>query len=145
MRKFLKEFRDFILRGNVLNLAVGVIIGGAFQAIVSSLTADILAPIIGLFTRQSFDSWEWTIVPGVDLKYGAFITNVFNFIIMAFIVFLIVKLMNKIMSINKKPEAPAEPTTHKCPFCMTEIDINATRCPACTSILKTKPQTPHDF
>ena len=145
MKKFFGEFKDFVLRGNVLNLAVGVIIGAAFQNIVTSLTTDILSPIIGLFTGQNFDGWVWTIVPGVDLKYGAFVTSVINFIIMAFVIFLIVKLMNKVMSVNKKPQAPAEPTTHKCPFCMTEIDINATRCPACTSILKTKPQPPHDF
>jgi len=136
MKKFFGEFKDFILRGNVLNLAVGVIIGAAFQNIVTSLSTNILSPIIGLFTGQDFSDWQVTIL-GVPIMYGAFITSVINFIIMAFVVFIIVKLVSKIMSVGKKPEVPAEPTTRKCPFCMTEIDINATRCPACTSILKT--------
>ena len=141
MKKFLIEFKEFTLRGNVLNLAVGVIIGAAFQNIVTSLTHDILSPIIGIFTGKNFDTWKFTILGEVDILYGSFITSIINFIIMAFVVFLIVKLVSKIMSVNKKPkeaQEPAEPTTRKCPFCMTEIDINATRCPACTSILKTK-------
>ena len=137
MGKFFSEFKEFILRGNVLNLAVGVIIGAAFQNIVTSLTTNILSPIIGLFTGQNFDNLELNIL-GTQLKYGAFITSVINFIIMAFVVFVIVKLVNKVMSINKKPKEAEEPTTRKCPYCTTEISVNATRCPACTSILKAR-------
>ena len=125
------------MKGNVLNLAVGVIIGAAFQNIVSSLTENILSPIIGLFTGKDFALWELSFL-GISIKYGAFITSIINFIIMAFVVFLIVKLMNKIMSIGKKPEPDKDPETRECPFCMTEISIQASRCPACTSILKSK-------
>jgi len=146
MKKFLNEFKEFALRGNVLNLAVGVIIGAAFQNIVTSLTKDILSPIIGIFTGQNFDSQEVTIFGNIQIKYGSFITSVVNFIIMAFVVFLIVKLVSKIMSLNKKPQAQEEEAAaRKCPFCMTEIDAKATRCPACTSILKTKQAKPYDL
>lgn len=137
MKKFLHEFREFATRGNVLDLAVGVIIGGAFQKIVSSLVSDIISPLLGLFGGVNFDSYILHI-GSVELKYGAFITTVIDFIIMAFIIFLLVKLINKIDIIgrfenaNKEPEAP---TTKKCPYCCSEIDINATRCPHCTSVL----------
>jgi large conductance mechanosensitive channel len=133
MKKFLSEFKDFALKGNVLNLAVGVIIGASFQGVVSSLTENILSPIIGLFTRQNFDSLKLEIL-GITLKYGAFITSVINFIIMAFVVFLIVRIMNRLLTIgHEKPKAP--PTKKQCVYCFSEIDINATRCPACTSLL----------
>lgn len=132
MKKFFSEFKTFIMRGNVLDLAVGVIIGAAFQAIVTSLTDNIISPILGLFGGMNFDEFALTI-NGVTIGYGKFITAVINFIIMAFIIFLIVKLVNKIMSIGKKPEPKAEPTTKKCPFCQSEIDIKAVKCPHCTS------------
>jgi large conductance mechanosensitive channel len=133
MKKFLNEFKDFALKGNVLNLAVGVIIGAAFQGVVSSLTENILSPIIGLLTRQNFDSLMLEIL-GITLKYGAFITSIINFIIMAFVVFLLVRIMNKILSIgHEKQKAPL--TKKKCNYCFSEIDINAKRCPACTSLL----------
>ena len=136
MKKFLKEFKAFALKGNVMNLAVGVIIGSAFQGIVTSLTENILSPIIGLFTRQNFDSLQVNIF-GVTLKYGAFITAVINFIIMAFVVFLLVKGMNKILSFDeKKDKVEAKPTEKECPYCKTKININATRCPHCTSELE---------
>lgn len=134
MKKFLNEFKVFVLRGNVLNLAVGIIIGAAFQGIVTSFTDNILSPIIGLFVRQNFDALEVTVI-GVTLKYGAFITSVINFIIMAFVVFLIVKGMDKLLSAHNKPADPEAPKTKKCPYCMTEIDIGAVRCPNCTSAL----------
>jgi len=134
MKKFFKEFKDFALKGNVLNLAVGVIIGAAFQGVVSSLTENILSPIIGLLTRQNFDSLTLEIL-GITLKYGAFITSVINFIIMAFVVFMIVRVMNKLLTIgNDKQKAPL--TTKKCDYCFSEINIKATRCPACTSLLE---------
>ncbi|MCL1905917.1 MAG: large conductance mechanosensitive channel protein MscL, partial [Clostridiales bacterium] len=108
MKKFMQEFKDFIFRGNVMNLAVGVIIGGAFGAVVSSLTENIISPVIGLFTGQNFDGLELQIL-GASLKYGAFITSVINFVIMAFVVFLLVKAMNQLTTLSDKPqEAAAE-------------------------------------
>ncbi|MBR5219196.1 MAG: large conductance mechanosensitive channel protein MscL [Clostridia bacterium] len=133
MKKFFKEFQQFIQRGNVIDLAVGVIIGAAFQAIVKSLTDDILSPLIGLVGKTDFSAMVWT-VRGVEVKYGAFITAVINFLIMAFVVFLIVKAINKISDLTKKKEEVIEAvTTKKCPFCCSEIAIEATRCPHCTS------------
>ena len=134
MKKFFHEFREFALKGNVMDLAVGVIIGAALKAVVTSLTDNILSPIIGLFTGQNFDGLEWVFL-GVNLKYGAFITNVIDFIIMAFVVFLLVKLMNKLSSLTSKADSTEEAPKRKCPFCLTEIPDEATRCPACTSSL----------
>lgn len=133
----LKEFKEFALRGNVLDLAVGVIIGAAFQNLVTSLTTNIISPILGCFSEVDFSGWKLTI-GNLNLTYGAFITDVINFIIMAFIVFLMVKFMNKLAELGKhdKPVAPAEPTTKVCPHCYNEININATRCPYCTSELE---------
>ena len=106
--KILEEFKNFIARGNVLDLAVGVIIGGAFQSLVTSLTDNIISPILGCFSEVDFNSYTLTI-GNLDLKYGAFLTDIINFLIMAFIVFLIVKFMNKIL-IKKQPkiEEPKE-------------------------------------
>ncbi len=136
MKKFFAEFKTFIMKGNVLDLAVAVIIGAAFQNIVTSLTDNIISPIIGIFTKMNFDQLVLAI-PGTDvvLKYGAFITAVINFLIMAFVIFLLVKSINKVMSIGKKKEEEKK-TTKKCDFCKSEIDIEATRCPHCTSILE---------
>lgn len=140
----LKEFKEFALRGNVLDLAVGVIIGGAFQKLVTSLTTNIISPILGCFTEVDFSGWKLTI-GNLNLTYGAFITDIINFIIMAFIVFLIVKFMNKLANLGKRSEetsvAESEPTTKVCPHCYSEININASRCPCCTSeieIIKTE-------
>ena len=134
----LKEFKEFALRGNVLDLAVGVIIGGAFQKLVTSLTTNLISPILGCFTEVDFSGWKLTI-GNLNLTYGAFITDVINFIIMAFIVFLIVKFMNKLSALGKKeePAVADEPTTKVCPHCFSEINIKATRCPCCTSELET--------
>ena len=110
MKKFFSEFKEFVMRGNVLDLAVGVIIGAAFQAIVTSLTSDIISPILGIFGGMNFDQLSFTI-NGATICYGKFITAIINFLIMAFIIFLIVKLVNKVMSIGKKPENKPEPTT----------------------------------
>jgi large conductance mechanosensitive channel len=133
MKKFLNEFKEFALKGNVLNLAVGIIIGAAFQNIVTSLTNNILSPIIGLFARQNFDTLQLSIF-GVDILYGAFITSVINFLIIAFVVFMLVKGINKLVALSAPPPAPAQGAkTRKCPFCITEISIDAIRCPACTS------------
>lgn len=146
MKKFFKEFKDFVMRGNVLDLSIAVIIGAAFQAIVTSLTDNIISPIIGLFTKMNFDELVLTIPfydpfnpessTSVVIKYGAFITAVINFLIMAFVIFLLVKGINKLMNLGrkkKKEEEPAEPKTKECPFCISEIDIRATRCKFCTA------------
>lgn len=131
MKKFFGEFKEFIMRGNVMDLAVGVIIGGAFSAIVTSLTDDIISPILGIFGGMDFSNLVAN-VNGAEIKYGAFITAIINFLIMAFIIFLMVKGINKVMSLGKK-KVEEEPTTKVCPFCYSEIDIKATKCPHCTS------------
>ena len=148
MKKFFNEFKEFISRGNVLNLAVGVIIGAAFQSIVKSLTDDIISPVIGLLVKTDFkdlavvvkeavlDEAGEVLTPEVAIRYGAFITAIINFFIMALVIFLLVKFVNKLMDLGKKKEEPAEPaapTTKVCPFCKSEINIEATRCPNCTS------------
>jgi large conductance mechanosensitive channel len=132
MKKFLNEFKEFALKGNAVNLAVGVIIGAAFQNVVKSLTDNILSPVIGLFTGQNFDSLHFSFI-GVTIMYGAFITSIINFLIMAFVVFCIVKIMSKIGTIVKTDDSDPGPATIKCPYCQTEISGMATRCPACTS------------
>ncbi len=132
MKKFLQEFKAFALKGNVMSLAVGVIIGGAFQGVVTSLTDNILSPLIGLFTRQNFDDKALEFL-GVTLRYGAFLTSVINFLIMALVVFLLVRAMNRLMP-ERNPEP--EPPKPRCPYCLTEIKAGATRCPACTSHLE---------
>lgn len=138
MKKFLEEFKQFALRGNVMNLAVGVIIGGAFTAITNSLVGDIISPLIGLVANTDLSYLVWT-VNGVEIRYGAFLTAVINFVIIAFVIFWLVKGINALLNLGKKeeePAVPAEPTTKKCPYCMSEIAIEATRCPHCTSNLE---------
>ena len=137
MKKFLNEFKDFALKGNVMNLAVGVIIGAAFQSVVSSLTDNIISPIIGLFAGKNFDALQFEAL-GATITYGAFITSLIDFFIMALVVFIMVKSTQKMFSANKKQEnaEPEPPTTKKCAYCMSEIDIQATRCPMCTSNLE---------
>ena len=127
----LKEFRDFAMRGNVLDLAVAVIIGGAFGKIVASLVDDIIMPLIGLVIGGvDFNSLAFT-VGSAQVKYGSFIQNVVDFIIVAFVIFLIVRTMNRF----KKPTPVAAVTTKECPRCFTAIPLKATRCPNCTSEL----------
>lgn len=137
MKKFFEEFKQFALRGNVMNLAVGVIIGGAFSAITNSLVNDIISPLIGLVANTDLSYLVLT-VRGVEVRYGAFLTAIINFVIMAFVIFVLVKAINALMDLGKKeeePAPPAPPTTKKCPYCMSEIAIEATRCPHCTSSL----------
>lgn len=154
----IKEFSDFIARGNVIDLAVGVIIGGAFQKIVSSLVDDIFMPIVSILTG-GIDFSNWFVVLSfkeydkeaintlakakeaglATLNFGTFISAVINFFIMAVVIFLIVKAINKVNDvknlIHKEEEEEAAPTTKICPFCKTEIDIEAVKCPNCTSDL----------
>ena len=132
---FFGEFKEFIMRGNVLDLAVGVIIGGAFQAIVSSLVDDIIMPLVGIILGKIDFSALAVEIGDAKITYGNFITAIINFLIMAFVIFLIVKGINKVSEkLSKKEEAPAAaPTTKVCPFCKSEIAIDATKCPHCTS------------
>ncbi len=134
MKKFFNEFKEFISRGNVMDMAVGIIIGGAFTSIVSSLVEDIINPFLGLFGGMNFDKLSVNLLGEVTLNYGKFLTAVINFIIMAFIVFIIVRTMNKAAErFSHKADEKEEVTTKECPYCMSTISIKATRCPNCTS------------
>lgn len=137
---FIAEFRKFITRGNVLDMAVGVIVGGAFTSIVTSLNADILTPLLGIFGGTDFSYLTVTLGSGENapvLNYGNFITAVINFLITALVIFCLIKGINAIGdSVKKKePETPAAPATKKCPYCLSEIPKEATRCAHCTSHL----------
>ena len=131
----LKEFKEFVMRGNVLDLATGVIIGGAFGKIVASLVNDILMPLIGLVIGGVDFSTLAITVGSASIKYGLFLNNIIDFIIIAFVIFLIVKAANN-MKKAPAPAAPAAPTTKECPHCFSTISIKATRCPNCTSEIK---------
>lgn len=153
---FMKEFKKFALKGNMMDLAVGVIIGGAFNGIISSLVNDVFMPVISLFTGKidfanlfialdggTYKTLEEAQTAGASvLAYGSFITALINFIILAFVVFLIVKALNKMEKTLVKEEAPAAPTTKKCPFCLSDIPLAATRCPHCTSEQPTEEKKP---
>lgn len=149
MKNFIKEFKEFIARGNVLDLAIGVIIGGAFGKIVSSLVDDIIMPLIGVITGGVDFTQKYIALDGKTYEslakakestavfaYGNFIQNIVNFLIIALVIFIIIKNVNKIQSLGKKEEEAAAPTTKECPYCKSEIPIEATRCPHCTSELK---------
>ena len=131
MKKFIEEFKAFALRGNVMDMAVGVIIGGAFSGIVTSLTDNFIYPILNVLTAGKMYTVE-----DVAGFASNFISAVVNFLIMALILFCLMKGINKLLTFNKKEEAPAEPTTKVCPFCQSEISIKASRCPHCTSVLE---------
>lgn len=142
MKKFIEEFKAFALRGNMMDMAIGVLIGGAFTGIVTSLTENFITPVINTVLRvvggeALYTATEW---------YGFasnFVSAIFNFFITALVLFLLLKAMNKLMELGKKKdEEPAAPTTKKCPYCMSEIDIAATRCPHCTSLLENAAAAP---
>ena len=155
MKKIAGEFKEFIMRGNVMDLAVGVIIGGAFQAIVNAFINDLIMPFIGLLTGGINFNEQFLILKlpeGVEASqvtyanaselgasiwgYGAFITALINFLIMAFILFSIIKALNAASSKIKKPEEEEAPTTKMCPYCMCDdVAIGATKCPHCASVL----------
>ena len=152
MKKMLKEFKQFAIKGNMIDLAVGMIIGTSFNKIVSSLVNDMIMPVLGVFTGKidfaklyiALDGNTYESLAAAEeagaacFKYGSFIAGLIDFLIMAFIVFLFVRGINKLREATKEeeaPAAPAEPTTKICPFCKSEISIEATRCPHCTSEL----------
>lgn len=147
---FAAEFKKFITRGSVIDLAVGVIIGGSFQSIVKSLVDDVIMPVISLATKgidftnlfiqldggEKYATLEAAREAGVAaIAYGNFISAILNFIIMAFVIFCFIRGINKVIDKTKKPEPEAAPTTKKCPFCCSDIPLDASRCPACTSEL----------
>lgn len=140
MKKFMSEFKKFISRGNVMDMAVGIIIGGAFTGIVNSLVNDIINPILGIFGGMNFNQLVVNIPAlgggEVTLAYGNFITAIINFLIMAFIVFSIIKAINATATKFEKKKEAAPPTEKECPYCKTKIAIAATRCPNCTSNLE---------
>ncbi len=136
--KFLKEFKEFISRGNVMDMAVGIIIGGAFTGIVNSLVNDIINPLIGMIGGTDLSGYVLVLKDEATLNYGSFLTAIINFLIMAVVVFIMIKTINtmsKALTRKKKEEEPAAPTTKVCPFCKSEVNIEATRCPHCTSEL----------
>jgi len=141
MKKIFEEFKTFISRGNVIDMAVGIIIGGAFTGIVSSLVEDIINPLIGLFGGMNFDRYSITLLGEATLNYGKFLTAVMNFVIMAFVVFFLVSMINKTAENLKKKQEEAAPVTKKCPFCKTDIHLEATRCPHCTSVIEEAAKT----
>ena len=143
MKKFIEEFKAFALRGNMMDMAIGVLIGGAFTGIVTSLTENFITPVITTVLSliggaPLYTAAEW---------YGFasnFVSAIFNFFITALVLFLLLKAMNKLMELGKKKDAePAAPTTKKCPYCLSEIPVEATRCPHCTSQLEESKETVH--
>lgn len=159
MRKFFNEFKQFALKGNALDLAVAVVIGGIFQSIINSMVNDLIMPLVGLVGRfdfsnlfiqlNNFDKQPATLADAQTMgvatfNYGNFITAVINFFIMAFVIFLMVKAMNKFKDAEllkklgpagDKEDKKEAPTKKQCPYCFSDIDIKATRCPHCTSLL----------
>ena len=134
MKRILNEFKNFINRGNVVDMAVGVMIGAAFKAIVDSLVNNIFSPVLGLFFLKDFDQLSISFA-GINIGYGAFIMAVVNFFLIAIVLFAIVSLLSFLRSVGKKKEEAEEtaPTTKVCPYCKSEIAIDATRCAHCTS------------
>lgn len=154
MSKFLNEFKKFAVQGNMLDMAVGMIIGAAFKDIVNSVVNDLIMPVVSMFTGKvdfanmfialdgnAYATLEDAKAATSVIAYGQFITQVINFVILAFVIFMMVKMVNKIRTAAEKeaeapaPAAPAEPTEKTCPFCQSTISIKATRCPHCTSEL----------
>ena len=127
----LKEFREFAMRGNVMDLAIAVIIGGAFGKIITSLVNDVLMPLIGLALGGVNFSELAIVVGDAVVKWGAFVQSIIDFLLVAFVIFMLVRTLNRF----KKPEPVAAPTTKDCPYCFTAVPIQATRCPNCTSQL----------
>ena len=140
MKKFIAEFKEFISRGSVIDLAVGMVIGSAFTAIVTSLVNDIIMPLISVITGGiSFDQWNIALGSGEEppmLNMGSFVSAIINFLIIALVIFCVVRAINKLHEATSKPKEESKPETKKCPYCCSEIAIAAKRCPSCTSILE---------
>ena len=136
MKKFIEEFKAFALRGNMMDMAVGVIIGGGVTGIVTSLTDNFINPILNLVTRAEMYTLR-------DLVRFAsrFASDLLNFLILAFVLFCLIKGINKIMALGQKKQEPAAPSTKKCPYCLSDIPVQATRCPHCTSVLPEKTES----
>lgn len=132
MKKFFEEFKRFALKGNMFDMAVGIIIGGAFTGVVNSLTDNFINPLLKFLTGAATYSTQELLG-----CLSSFLSAFLNFIIMAFVLFCLLKVINKIVTLGRKNEKDETPTTKKCPYCMSEIDINAKRCPHCTSVLET--------
>lgn len=145
----LKEFKEFALKGNIMDMAIGVIIGGAFQKIVTSLVNDIIMPAVAIFTGKVDFSDLVVTIGNSSIKYGAFITTIVDFLIIAFSIFIAIRSITKLNNKTKenmekitkkgkkkKEEPTPEPTTQVCPYCCSEINIKATKCPHCTSDLE---------
>ena len=136
MKKFIEEFKAFALRGNMMDMAVGVIIGGGFTGIVTSLTDNFINPILNLVTRAEMYTLR-------DLVRFAsrFASDLLNFLILAFVLFCLIKGINKLKALGQKKQEPAAPSTKKCPYCLSDIPVQATRCPHCTSVLPEKTES----
>ena len=130
MKKFMQEFKAFALRGNMMDMAVGVIIGGAFSGIVTALTDNFIQPVLNIFTGGAVYTMQ-----DIAGFASAFLSSLVNFFIMAFVLFCLLKGINRLMSVGKKEAPPAAPTTKTCPYCRSSIHIAATRCPHCTAEL----------
>ena len=135
IKKFFEEFKAFAMRGNVLDMAVGVVVGGAFTAIVTALVDDVINPLIGLFFKADFSDVVISL-GGSSIKIGEFVNSVINFLIVAFVLFVVIKFINGLHKKPAAPAAPAEPTTKVCPYCQTEIPIKATPVPEKSSCTK---------
>ena len=155
MSKIMNEFKKFAVQGNMLDKAVGMIIGAAFKDLVNSVVKNLITPCVGMFTGKvdfsnmfiALDGNTYATLAAAQeagaptVNYGLFITEVINFVILAFVIFMMIKMVNKLRTAAEKPEevpapaAPAEPTEKTCPFCQSTISIKATRCPHCTSEL----------
>ena len=141
IKNFLNEFKTFAMRGNVMDMAVGIIIGAAFGKIVNSLVEDVIMPPIGwILGNVDFSDLVLKLNDEVSIKYGAFLNTIISFIIVAFAVFILIKAINTLQAKMTKAEADAAakaaPTTKKCPYCCNDVALEATRCPFCTSELK---------
>ena len=135
MKKFLAEFKEFALKGNVMDMAIGVIIGAAFGNIITALTENVISPLIGCIGDPEVTGFVIPLIKGQEINLGALITAIINFILIALVLFFVIKGLNKAMSMGKKPEEEAAPLTRSCPYCKSDISIEATRCPHCTSQL----------
>lgn len=139
MKKFVEEFKKFALKGNMMDLAVGMIIGSAFTGIVNSLVNDIFMPLLSIFTGKiNFDDLMIVLGSGdtaATINYGTFLTQLVNFLVVSFVIFLLVRQINKLQRLNTKDEVKEE-TEKDCPYCKSRISIHAARCPHCTSILE---------